>query len=138
MGKSMSFLNILYSKEAEYSVLASGLLNNINMLSAYVSDVPLSEVNYLEQASNTYIDDMSIAAVCSHFYACYHYELDELYSNGGKTNLKDIVSNKYFDFSKIIFFHKTSYFKLYFIFLFLSFINNCKISEFSTSFGTLI
>ena len=93
--------NLLYSKEAEYSVLASGLVNNITMLSAYVSDVPLSEVKYLEQASNTYIDDMSIAAVFNQFYSCYHYELDAIYSNGVGTSLRDIANGTYLDFSKL-------------------------------------
>ena len=93
--------NILYSKEAEYSVLASGLLNNITMLSAYVSDVPLSEVKYLEQASNTYIDDMSIAAVFNQFYSCYHYELDEIYSKGIGTSLREVANGTYLDFSKL-------------------------------------
>lgn len=93
--------NILYAKEAQYSVLASGLLNNMKMLSAYVSDVPLSEVDYIELASTTYVDDMSIAAVFNQFYACYHYELDEIYSNGVGTSLRDVISGKYLDFSKL-------------------------------------
>ena len=91
--------NIMYAKYTDYSVIASALLNNIKMLSAYVRDEPFSEIKYIEQASNTYIDDMSIAAVFAQFYACYHYELDEIYSNGVGTSLKDVSRGKYLDFS---------------------------------------
>lgn len=91
--------NIVYAKYTDYGVIASGLLNNIEMLSAYINDVPFSEIKYIEQASNTYIDDMSIAAVFAQFYACYHYELDEIYSNGMGTSLKDVARGKYLDFS---------------------------------------
>ena len=93
--------NIQYAKVVEHGVLAAGLLNNIKLLSAYLSDVPISEVDYLESVSNTYVDDMSIAAVFAQFYACYHYELDELYSNGIGTSLKDIANGTYLDFSKL-------------------------------------
>ena len=91
--------NIMYSKYVNYSVIASALVNNIDMLSAYISDVPFDEIKYITQVSNTYVDDMSIAAVFAQFYACYHYELDEIYSNGIGTSLKDIVSGRYLDFS---------------------------------------
>ena len=93
--------NIIYAKYTDYSVIAAALLNNISMLAAYVSDVPFSEIKYIELASNTYIDDMSIAAVFAQFYACYHYELDEIYSNGVGTSLKDVANGTYLDFSKL-------------------------------------
>ena len=95
----LSVNNLISFKHLDYIVIASALLNNINMLSAYVSDVPFSEIKYIHQASNTFVDDMSIAAVFAQFYACYHYELDEIYSNGVGTSLKDVASNKYLDFS---------------------------------------
>ena len=93
--------NIIYAKYTDYSVIAAALLNNISMLAAYVSDVPFSEIKYIELASNTYIDDMSIAAVFAQFYACYHYELDEIYSNGVGTSLKDVANGTYLDFSQL-------------------------------------
>ena len=93
--------NIIYAKYTDYSVIAAALLNNISMLAAYVSDVPFSEIKYIELASNTYIDDMSIAAVFAQFYACYHYELDEIYSNGVGTSLKDVANGTYLDFSRL-------------------------------------
>ena len=93
--------NMVYSNINDNGILASGLLNNIEMLLAYINGISFSDIDYIIHTSITYLDDMSIAAVCSQFYAYYHYELDELYSKGGSTSLKDIAAGTYFNFSEL-------------------------------------
>lgn len=93
--------NAIHAKYMDYGIMMTALMNNIRFLSSYINNEDLSQVQYMVDTSETYVDDMSIAALFNHFYCTYHYGLDEIYSNGVGTSLRGIAEGKYLDYSKL-------------------------------------
>lgn len=93
--------NVLHEKHMDYGIMMTALMNNIRFLSSYINNQDLSNVEYMVDTSETYVDDMSIAALFNHFYCTYHYGLDEIYSNGVGTSLRGIAEGRYLDYSKL-------------------------------------
>jgi hypothetical protein len=93
--------NVIHANYMNYAIMMTSLTNNIRFLSAYINGEDLSKVEYMVDTSETYEDDMSIAALFNHFYCTYHYGLDEIYSNGVGTSLRGIAEGKYLDYSKL-------------------------------------
>lgn len=93
--------NAVHEKHMDYGIMMTALMNNIRLLSSYINNEDLSKVEYMVDTSETYVDDMSIAALFNHFYCTYHYGLDEIYSNGVGTSLRGIAEGRYLDYSKL-------------------------------------
>lgn len=93
--------NAVHAKYMDYGIMMTALMNNIRFLSSYINNEDLSKVEYMVDTSETYVDDMSIAALFNHFYCTYHYGLDEIYSNGVGTSLRGIAEGRYLDYSKL-------------------------------------
>lgn len=93
--------NVVHAKHMDYGIMMTSLMNNIRFLSSYINNEDLSQVEYMVDTSETYVDDMSIAALFNHFYCTYHYGLDEIYSNGVGTSLRGIAEGRYLDYSKL-------------------------------------
>ena len=82
-------------------ITSKSLRNYILILFHYVLNDGVSIYHYPDQytQSITFLDDIIIASEFVCFYSKFHYGLDELYSNGRTTNLRDLLKNEKFDFS---------------------------------------
>lgn len=98
--KDISYLIYTYAEEQYTNLFFGALLNNIELLNTYKNsiDADISKIKY-KKMSVYYQDDMTIVAAINAFYGVYHYGLESILSKN--LNLKQIVNNEIFDFSKL-------------------------------------
>lgn len=91
--------NMLQVDGSDHLITSGAIMNDMIYLLNYLKDETLDIRRLHRNQSNMYPDDMTIAHSFSLFYSMYHYELDEIYSNGKLTKLEEVVNGTYLNFA---------------------------------------